>query len=107
MAFYEFQCIQCNIVFEKRLSFAEYDEAKNMNFSNLTCQCGSNKIEKKFTGFPAFVGATDLKNFNHDYRFWTNRENVQHSREEAEKKSHVGPTPYSDNVPDAPDHINF
>jgi hypothetical protein len=107
MPFYEFKCISCQSIFEKKLSFVEYDEVKNANFSTLQCQCGSTNIEQNFTGFPSFVGASDRKNFNHDYRFWSNRENVQNERENAQKKSHMGPNPYSENVPDMPDHINF
>jgi hypothetical protein len=107
MAFYEFTCTNCKAVFEKRLSFSEHEESKKESFSNITCACGSNKIEQNFTGFPSFVGASDRKNFNHDYRYWSNREKVSNLRQDAEKNSHVGPTPYAENVPDAEDHINF
>jgi len=86
MPLYEFVCNECGVEFEK---LTPYDK-----INKTVCEsCGSKDV-KKLVSKSNFVGCSDLKNFDHEYRFKTNLPKVLEQRQRAEEMSHMGKTPY-------------
>ena len=101
MPFYTFKCTDCSAVFEEMLSFNKYEEAKK---GGVLCSCGSNHTVWHPTYKCCFVGCSDLKANDHDYRFKDNFSNVLAERERAEQHSSVGNNPYG-NIDDLGDNF--
>jgi len=96
---YEFECEKCQCVYDIWSSIAE----KEQNVKKGKCPKCKSKKKKEIMGFQSFnfgnpVGS-DKWNNSHDYRFKHEMEKpggVREQRADAEKKSHVGATPYRD-----------
>lgn len=95
MPIYELRCKKCGEKFEIMSPVADMDK----NCKKAKCEhCGSKSKERvvsptNFT-FANPVG-TARWNKSHDYRFKTKLPAAVQERENAQKKSHVGPTPYN------------
>ena len=96
MPLYEFQCVDCEVVYEE---LAPYDESGQ--YEGITCpECGSPKKEKQLSvakhNFTNPEG-TDRMN-DHDYRYHhsVNKPGgAKDQRKMAESVSDVGPSPYN------------
>ena len=98
MARYDFHCDDCDTDFDE---FASFDETGE--YPRVKCpQCGSGNKHKVFSASGisfTFTGAaapgTKWYNASHDRRFYHKLEKDRKDREEAEKKSHMGSSPYN------------
>ncbi len=88
MAFYDFQCEICDLVFEAR---THYD--KTGEYPDVICSCGSKK-KQKLVSIPN-LGHTASKLDNFGYRAGFNMNRAQGERRFAEEKSHMGQQPYN------------
>ena len=97
MAIYDFQCKQCNEVYEELVT---YDETGK--YTGVRCpKCKSKKKVKlmnacacNFTN-PVGTDRWNSESYGHDYRFKHNIPKVQAERANAENKSHMGNAPYN------------
>lgn len=99
MPTYDFECLDCKIVFEEISSFDETGE-----YPSVVCpKCGSKNKNKLAScanfNFSNPVGTDRWNNGStgHDYRFKHNIPKVKAEREMAEALSHMGKTPYGKN----------
>lgn len=98
MPIYNFECSKCHKTYEQLTSYDETDEYKDISCPS----CGSKKKIKLLSLFswnfknPVGTGVWNSDSTGHDYRFKHNLPNVAKQREEAQKASHVGTSPYQE-----------
>lgn len=99
MPTYDFECLNCNLIFEE---IAKFDETGM--YESVECpKCGSKNKNKLAScanfNFSNPVGTDRWNNGSkgHDYRFKHNIPKVKEERERAEALSHMGADPYKFN----------
>ena len=98
MPMFEFECKNCNKVYD---ALTKFDETEK--YEGVICpHCESDQKTKLVSccrfNFSNPVGTDRWNNSStgHDYRFKYNIPNVQKERERAEQLSHMGANPYGD-----------